>query len=94
MQSDATQPSNGIRFTSHAQMRSQQRGLRESHLNVVYDFADLELHVGGSCRRLSISARELRRLVNEGLLAPKEAERCKNVSLIVDGGTLITAYRH
>lgn len=93
MQPDTTQPSSGINFTVHAQTRSQQRGLRESHINVVYDFADLERHVGGNCRRLSISGRELRRLVMEGTLAPKEAERCKNVSLIVDGGTLITAYR-
>ena len=94
MHTDTTQPPSGISFTYHAQMRSQQRGLRESHINVVYDFADLEVHVGGSCRRLSISGSELLRLVKEGTLAPKEAERCKNVSLIVDGGTLITAYRH
>lgn len=94
MQPDKTQPSREISFTSHAQLRSQQRGLRETYISAVYHFADLELHVGGSCRRLSISGRELRRLVKEGTLAPKEAERCKNVSLIVDGGTLITAYRH
>ena len=83
-----------IRFTSHAQLRSQQRGLRETLISRVYMYADLETHVGRSCSRLSISSRELNRLVAEGHLAPADAERCKNLTLIVDGDAVITAYRH
>jgi hypothetical protein len=94
MPSNAAFHSNHIRLTSHAQLRSQQRGLRERLINTVHEHADVELHVGGSCRRLSISYRELKRLVAEGVLEPRDAERCKNVALIVDGGALITAYRH
>ena len=83
-----------VRFTHHAQLRSQQRGLREKLVCAVYDHADVETHVGSSCRRLSISSRELRRLISERVLTPAEADRCKNVTLIVDGGSVITAYRH
>lgn len=88
-----TQPTY-IRFTHHAQVRGQQRGLREKLVCAVYDHADVETHVGSSCRRLSISSQELRRLISECVLTPAEADRCKNVALIVDGGAVITAYRH
>jgi hypothetical protein len=83
-----------IRFTAHAQLRSKQRGLREALISNVYLYADVETHVGGSCSRLSISSRELHRLVAEGHLSPSDAERCKNLTLIVDGDAVITAYRH
>ena len=83
-----------LRFTSHAQLRSKQRGLRETLISNVYLYADVETHVGGSCSRLSISTRELNRLVAEGHLSPADSERCKNLTLIVDGDSVITAYRH
>lgn len=94
MRLDTPEPSTKIRFTSHGRLRIQQRGFRNTLINAVHEYADVELHVGGSCRRLSISTRELKRLVTEGALSPKDAERCKNVSLVVEGSTLITAYRH
>lgn len=37
-----------IRLTSHAQLRSKQRGLRETLIGHVYLYADIETHVGGS----------------------------------------------
>lgn len=83
-----------IKLTSHAQLRSKQRGLRETLISHVYLHADIETHVGDSCSRLSISSRELHRLVAEGRLAPTDAERCKNLTLIVHGDAVITAYRH
>ena len=83
-----------LKLTSHAKQRSQQRGLREALINTVHDYADLEAHVGRSCRRMSISSNELNRLVAEGLLTPAEAGRCKNVTLIVTDGDVVTAYRH
>ena len=94
MQHTAGSQPTQIRFTQHAQLRSQQRGLREKMVCAVYDYADVETHVGSSCRRLSISSQELRRLISERILTPAEAGRCKNVTLIVDGGAVITAYRH
>lgn len=94
MQQTAGTQSAHIRFTHHAQLRSQQRGLRGKLVCAVYDHADIETHVGSSCRRLSISSQELRRLISERILTPAEAERCKNVAVIVDGAAVITAYRH
>ena len=83
-----------IYLPSHAQVRSQRRGLRGPLINAVYDYADVETHVGASCRRLSISTRELKSLISSGILTPAEAARCKNVTLIIDGDAVITAYRH
>lgn len=83
-----------VKITAHAQLRSQQRGLREPLINTVHDYADVEIHVGNSCRRLSISSMELNRLIIDGVLTPAQAGRCKNVTLIVADGDVVTAYRH
>ena len=94
MNLDITSHFSRVKLTAHAQLRSQQRGLREPLINTVHDYADVEIHVGNGCRRLSISTTELNRLIAEAVLTPAEAGRCKNVTLIVADGDLVTAYRH
>jgi hypothetical protein len=81
-------------FSIHATMRAQQRGIRGSEINLVFEFADIEIPVGSSCLRLSISKRELTNLINEVILTPAEAEKCQQLFIITDGHSVITTYRN
>lgn len=79
--------------TSHAKVRRQQRGISERTMELVWKHADVEKYAGGGRYRRSISDRELDRLVFEGELTPRIAERCKRVELIEQGNLIITNYR-
>jgi len=82
------------RFTSHATLRAQQRGIRGAEVNLVFKFADIEIPVGSNCFRLTVSNQELAGLKAQGLLTPAEADKCRRLVIISDGHSVITTYRH
>lgn len=81
-----------VRVTKHAQSRSQQRGIKSRHRDVVFTYADREERVRGGCFRLSLSYGQVRLLVARGVISPQDADRCKHVQVITDGSSVLTTY--
>lgn len=77
----------------HASTRSQQRGIKGSAVNVVFAHGDREIDAGDSCYKLRISNGRLVELIQERTIKPKLAEKCKNLTIITDGSSIITVYR-
>ncbi|RYH00370.1 MAG: hypothetical protein EON58_00390 [Alphaproteobacteria bacterium] len=80
-------------LTKHAVARSQQRGILREHQETVFAFGDLEHEVGRGCYRLAISQRRLMNLVRNGTISAQIADRCRRLSVITDGMTIVTNYK-
>jgi hypothetical protein len=80
-------------ISAHAVSRGQQRGIRQSDRDLVFQYGDREVPARRGCYRLSISEKMMRQLLRDGSISPSCAERCKHLTLITDGCTVITNYR-
>jgi len=80
-------------WKKHGAQRSQQRGIKSSAANLVFNYADRELEAGGGCIKLRISNGCLAGLVKEKIIKAKLAEKCKNLTIVTDGLSIITVYR-
>lgn len=78
---------------THALLRGQQRGIKTSDREVVFNYGDREERAGGGLFRLSISNKQLKQLVEHKVIAPSQAERCARLTLITDGLRVMTNYR-
>ncbi len=79
--------------TRHAVVRGQQRGIRKSDRQLVFQFGDREERARGGVFRLSISTRQMKFLLKHKLVSPSQAERCSRLTLVTDGSTILTNYR-
>ncbi len=57
---------NNISLSKHAKRRICQRGIKQSSLNFLLEFADKERHVGDHCTSLTLSKKEAQRLLKKG----------------------------
>ena len=78
---------------AHALLRGQQRGIRQPDIEVVFNHGDREEPARSGCYRLSISSRQMMWLLERGIIAPAQAERCKRLTIVTDGCRVITNYR-
>ncbi|RJT25427.1 hypothetical protein D5I55_08435 [Chakrabartia godavariana] len=78
---------------SHALLRGQQRGIKHSDRELVFNYGDREEHAGGGLFRLSISSRQLKFLQDRKIITPSQAERCSRLTLVTDGWQVVTNYR-
>jgi len=87
------QSESGAAITRHAQRRSQQRGIRNHHRDLLFAYGDRESPAGGGLYRLMFSPNRLRRLVETGVISRQESEKCGRLILITDGVSVVTNYR-
>ena len=78
---------------SHALLRGQQRGIKQSDRDIVFHYGDREENAGGGLYRLSISTRQMKLLLERKIIAPSQAERCARLTLVTDGWQVVTNYR-
>jgi hypothetical protein len=79
--------------TKHASIRAQQRGIRQSDRDLIFQFGDREEQVGGGCYRLTISSKKLKLLISQGVVPPQLGDRCARLVLVTDGSRLVTNYK-
>ena len=81
------------RWTQHAILRGQQRGIKKTETQIIFDHGDRELPAGSNCYHLAVSNRKLNSLLKSGTLSPKLAEKCKKLVVLTDGKSIITTFR-
>ncbi|MBC6428225.1 MAG: DUF4258 domain-containing protein [Cellvibrionales bacterium] len=72
-----------IRFSEHALVRMQQRGISREAVEMIFKFADRRIPVGKGDRALEVRARRIDELRRRGEICAQTAERIKGVRLIV-----------
>jgi hypothetical protein len=93
MENIATNGSTHANWTAHAMMRRQQRGIKQSEVDVVFKHGDREVPAGSNCYHLAISKYRLKSLLEDGLVCSKLAEKCKKLIVLTDGQSIITTFR-
>ena len=93
MKNITTKGSTYASWTSHAILRRQQRGIKQSEVDVVFNHGDREMPAGSNCYHLAISKYRLKSLLKEGLVCPKLAEKCKKLVVLTNGQSIITTFR-
>jgi hypothetical protein len=78
---------------THAMLRGQQRGIKKSDREIVFNYGDREEKAGGGLYCLSISSRQMKLLLKRKIIAPSQAERCSRLTLVTDGWRIVTNYR-
>jgi hypothetical protein len=78
---------------SHAMLRGQQRGIKQSDRELVFNYGDREANAGGGLFRLSISSGQMKFLLDRKIITPSQAERCSRLTLVTDGWKVVTNYR-
>jgi hypothetical protein len=53
---------------SHALVRGQQRGIKQSNRDIVFSYGDREENAGGGLYRLSISSRQMKLLLERHII--------------------------
>lgn len=83
------------RLTKHAQMRMQQRGVKDLRMEILRNLADLELPVGRGLHAMRLSQRALSEARAQGLSA-QEADRLQRMVLVesADGALVTVAHLH
>jgi hypothetical protein len=89
---NSVQPAKAF-ISAHALLRAQQRGIKQPDLDMVFNYGDREKRARGGCYRLSISNRQMRRLLDRKIITPSQAERCSRLTLVTDGFHIATNYR-
>lgn len=73
----------GFEVTKHAQIRMQQRGVRDGMTDIILTFADRRVNVGGESQAFSVSRKNAQKLIETGVMAPSMADRIKNKAVVV-----------
>ena len=82
-----------LRFSEHAIVRSQQRGISKEAAELVLEHGDRKARVGGGDVALTISKKQLEALKREGKCTPQMIDKIKNIGLVISQATnqVITA---
>ncbi|MBA3669462.1 MAG: hypothetical protein H0W71_05280 [Sphingomonas sp.] len=84
---------NFARISYHAQLRAQQRGIRNRYRDLVFFYGDREIPAGNGCYCLSLSYRQLRWIVQSGRATAQDADRCRRLTVVTDGSVILTNYQ-
>ncbi|OJI95003.1 hypothetical protein LY10_01164 [Planktotalea frisia] len=87
------QTKNTTRMSKHASIRAQQRGVKLSAIEVVFDYGDIETNAGSGSYKLKISRELLDGLVQTKIIGRQLAETCQRLTLVVSGKSIVTCYR-
>ena len=93
MENITTNGSTQASWTSHAIQRRQQRGIKQSEADIVFNYGDREMPAGSNCYHLGFSKYGLKSLLKDKSVCPKVAEKCKNLIVLTDGQSIITTFR-
>ena len=93
MKNITTNGSTNARWTSHAILRRQQRGIKQSEADIVFNYGDREIPAGSNCYHLGFSKYGFKSLLKHKSICPKVAEKCKNLIVLTDGQSIITTFR-
>ena len=83
---------NQMGYTSHAQARVQQRGIKKEVIDFILMEADQDKPAGRGCRSLFVSKRKLAKLVKNNELMPKFASRVSGVVIVEAEDEIVTIY--
>ena len=78
--------------SSHAKLRIQQRGIKKEVFNMVLEEGDLQKNCGGGRISVQFSRKKLQRMIREGSISPKMAERVNGVVIIDAGEAVVTVF--
>ena len=78
------------RFSNHARIRARQRGCRRAGLDLMMNYADIELPVGQGCISVQISNRMAVYLRDAGLRPSSIDEARRTIAVLSPDGTLVT----
>ena len=93
MENVRTNGSTQASWTSHAILRRQQRGIKQSEADIVFNYGDREMPAGSNCYHLGFSKYGFKSLLKDKSICPKVAEKCKNLIVLTDGQSIITTFR-
>ena len=79
-------------FSSHAEHRAQQRGIRRDVVSFILDEADIDAPAGKGCFSIYVSKRKLKRMVDLNQIKAKFAARVEGVVLIDSDEGLVTIF--
>ena len=84
---------NAGQMSKHATTRAQQRGIRHSAIESIFEHGDIEVEAGSGCYKLKISKNLLESLVRTEVISRPLAEACKRLTLVITGPSIVTCYR-
>lgn len=70
-------------ITTHAKVRSKQRGTSQSAVRAILKYADIEMPTHSGCKRLQVSHAAVRLMMSDGV-ALKDIDAAKKTILVVD----------
>ena len=76
--------------SDHSIKRSQQRGVSKDSKGIIYHLHDYRQRCGQGRERIMVTKSEAKRLVRKGEITAHQAERIKNIFLIIKDGRVIT----
>ena len=88
-----------IKNSLHSKIRANQRGIRNTDMEIIYSFSDREKALGNGKISLSISKKRLQKMVTEGEMCPQQADRVRGKVIIWGEGNdnapaqVVTAFR-
>jgi hypothetical protein len=78
-------------MTRHAQQRLRQRGVRAETLEILIDYADVEIPAKQGCRFLRLSNKAAGALMSGGQHAAQDVDKAKHLLVLVnDAGQVVT----
>jgi len=81
----------GFKFSRHAQVRCQQRGIRSHVAGLIAAHGDKSIPCGSGAVTRSISTKERQKLIAGGK-PPQLVEKTANTRAVVYGSTIVTVY--
>lgn len=79
-------------ITKHATTRMQQRGVKDTIMDLLFEHADCWEDAGGGCERVYLSKRQGQRLVKAKIITADILFRLKRLCLIINDNTIITTF--
>ena len=78
--------------TNHSECRIKQRGIPNFVLDIIEECGKLE-HAPGGVDKISLGRKEVSDLRHRLKRVVQVLDKARDITMIVDGGTLITAYK-
>ncbi len=80
------------KYTKHAIVRTQQRGIRKWVTEFILINADINKHVGKGCMSRFVSKKKLNKMLSDQVIQPKDADLVKGVVVIERDQTIQTVF--
>ena len=79
-------------FSTHAIVRSQQRGIRRWVISFIHENADKWKYCRNDCVLLFVSEKKLKKLTEQCVITPSEASLVKGIIVIARNQLIVTVY--